>query len=273
MISARSVDSNPTEAKGWARNPAESLYPAFWRSLVIATSPSMASHRKEVVRDFGPLKIDLDFLDNGSSGTLNWGSGEVISDGVDDSFKIPDHARHSPPEISVVVRFRYTANPIQYDGLCSKTTSGSWADGWGCWINSNNTINFFVGTWGTSASATLLLSDRDYHTMVGTYDGLNIRVYLDGIEGTASSRAGGYAVSSASIDVGKMQGTVTQYTCPLAWSDFIVFSRAFTSVEARFISRHPRAPFVKKKRVLALVPTAAPSGPFVGSLKLMGIGR
>ena len=56
--------------------------------------------------------------------------------------------------------------------------------------------------WATSTSPSALSTGTWYHA-VGTYDGSNIRLYLNGVQATSTTQTGSLASASGALNIGR----------------------------------------------------------------------
>ena len=75
--------------------------------------------------------------------------------------------------------------------LISKYHTGGFG-GWRLYLDGFEQLNFQVFTSGGNSTATsgTILSDNNWHMVVGTYDGANIRIYWDGVEVGSAAETG-----------------------------------------------------------------------------------
>lgn len=74
-----------------------------------------------------------------------------------------------------------------FDSVVSKTNS-NWNEGYGIYYNSG-TIRFFVSHYNQNMASINFSADK-WHHIVGTYDGANVKIYLDATEGTSDNYTG-----------------------------------------------------------------------------------
>lgn len=74
-------------------------------------------------------------------------------------------------------------------------------------ILSNGTAQFATFTGGTDIVAgTTDLDDGEWHHIVGTYDGSNIRIYIDGVEENSAVASGSINTTTAPVRIGAGSG-------------------------------------------------------------------
>ena len=152
-----------------------------------------------------------DITDGNSNGSLN-GNIDFIDPGkVDKAFTISDSP--SPPgygyvqvtnssllepvNVTVDAWVRADGTPGQFRYIVAKGGKGCVAASYGLYTGSDSELQFYVfdgnSTYAVSPSATAAggvdVWDGGWHHVAGTYDGANVRLYVDGVEvggGTAN---------------------------------------------------------------------------------------
>ncbi len=129
---------------------------------------------------------NMAFPATASSGwTINGKRGYGLAfDGTDDYVTLPNLDYNSLTFSAWIKRGRTSAG--NFDRLLMSVNS----NGWGVYMDSNNTIGFTkVAVSNTNSSGTI--TDTNWHHVVVTYDGANSRYYIDGVLDSSPS----YAVS------------------------------------------------------------------------------
>src|SRR3989344_2324286 len=131
--------------------------------------------------------------------------------GVDDYINIPASASINALSKNGSISF-WTKNevtPTQWDALVSR--SPAWS-GWGFFYNSGTTVQLFVGAYNSDV-ATATITPTQWNHIVGTFDGKNIRIFVNGVEGTADSTTTtnlfSGLVSTTPIEIGRMVNSNT----------------------------------------------------------------
>ncbi|GEM_PF-1525877 len=95
---------------------------------------------------------------------------------------VPDSPALKPAQITVEAWVNSAADNPVYGTVVMKATNSSWQDGYGLTVPVAGQIEFFVNSYSNSASlvATALPANTWTH-LVGTYDGMMIRLYKNGV--------------------------------------------------------------------------------------------
>ena len=97
------------------------------------------------------------------------------------------------------------ATPVQYDSIIGNPSDDNWNDGYGLYYNSATEIRFYLSTWNVN-EAVANINPLVWNHIVGVYDGSNVRIFVNGVEGTADSYTGVIVDSGAPITIGKHEG-------------------------------------------------------------------
>ncbi|MBW8040638.1 MAG: hypothetical protein FVQ85_11615 [Planctomycetes bacterium] len=91
--------------------------------------------------------------------------------------------------------------------IAGKSTDENWADGYGLFWYQNE-VGFYVGSWGPGGPVKQSFpTDGQWHHVAGTYDGSNVKIWVDGVEGTTPvSYTGSVNGSGGSFEIGRMGG-------------------------------------------------------------------
>ncbi len=182
-----------------------------------------------------------DSSDYGNHGTLmnmnpasNWVAGRIEGalrfDGIDDYVDCGDTAslQITGTEISVAAWVKWDTAE-EYSGIAMKTSSGDWIDGYGLYADTDSdSVNFYVTDYGIRASKSFTADDQ-WHHVVGTYDGSNVRVWVDGVEGTGRSYTGSIGNADHSFEIGR--GADDSYNFSGALDDVRVYNVALTDAD------------------------------------------
>jgi len=153
-----------------------------------------------------------DVSDNDNWGTFNGGvkpvagiSGQALSfDGVDDYVDCGDIAATEGIGALTIEAWFYANSFGTNDGIVGKRQSGV-DDSWGVMTGTGNVIQF--RTW-TSAGAVLMSSNtalltNTWHHIVAIYDGVDMRIYRNGVlDSTPSAQTGNIIAGDSSVWIG-----------------------------------------------------------------------
>lgn len=146
-------------------------------------------------------------------------------------------AEFETPAVTVAAWVRSNGSPGNFSYLVSKGAANCDGASYALFTGANGGLQFYVSD-GTafdfSPDAGAGVWDGNWHLVAGTFDGVAVRLYVDGVEmgdGTASSLAINYDLpTSDSLFIGAYQGT-----CGLRFTgdvdDVQVFGRALTDIE------------------------------------------
>ena len=126
--------------------------------------------------------------------TVNFANNNSISlDGTDDSVSIPDDSHLDTTQVTAMAWIK-TAATDDFSGVVAKVPSGGTRAGWILTVANTSVLRCDVdsGPSGGFAVSTTTLEDDAWHHVACSYDGSNIRVYVDGgaAEGTTAFSAG-----------------------------------------------------------------------------------
>ena len=150
-----------------------------------------------------------------SGNAPNWTLGKVGSaldfDGVDDVVTVAADASLQPARLTVMA-WVYPDDLGQWDAVLMNATTVGWADGYGIYYNSNTGINFFVNHY-SGARVYAAISPGVWTHVAGTYDGAEIKLYLDGVlvDTLTYSQPINYPSPSSPLLIGKGFGSATSY--------------------------------------------------------------
>ncbi len=113
--------------------------------------------------------------------------------------------------------------------IAMKASDESWRDGYGLYAHSDNTVNFYVTQWNVNVASKSFTADGLWHHVVGTYDGSNVRIYVDAGEGTPDSYTGSISNANHSLEIGR--GIYNAYNFDGLIDDVRIYDRALSAEE------------------------------------------
>ncbi|MEK7184212.1 MAG: LamG domain-containing protein, partial [Patescibacteria group bacterium] len=147
---------------------------------------------------------------NGNTGTLSGASYGASGrfntaldfDGVDDFVSVPDSQTLDITGKLTLSAWVYAdTTPELFDSPIIKTTDNdAWLDGYGMYFE-GGLIKFWVDRYDTNV-ATASFSTGVWHHVVGTYDGANVRIYVDGVAGSVDPYAGAVTTNNTAMFIG-----------------------------------------------------------------------
>ena len=125
---------------------------------------------------------------------------------------------------------------VYYDGSNGKGLLGRWSTGsdnnYLLYTSTSSIGQFYINTTAASVINTSTLTTGNWYHLVGTYDGSDMRIYLNGSEETNTSKTGSISTSSNDIEIGRYSINSTY-----AYSDQIaqprIYNRALTAEEVQ----------------------------------------
>lgn len=120
---------------------------------------------------------------------------------------ISDNATLRPSQITVAAWLNPSVLDTAWQSALSKTTNGSWTDGWGLasYVGGANKIHFFITNYATN-EAEAVLTPNTWSHVVGTYDGTTIKIYVNGSLVDSHAYSGGITSSNGPLQIGDAQG-------------------------------------------------------------------
>jgi len=164
--------------------------------------------------DEGGTGTRADSSGTGNNGTpTNYDGDEATSsgridgaddfDGTNDYISVAHHATLAPTDrITVECWAKSDDSLSQYDALVLKTQDTTYNYGYGFQFNNSTTIYFHVnGFWDDAAAASVTASNWNHY--VGLYDGSNVRIFVNGTEGTANAYTGSIDTTTNDLQIGR----------------------------------------------------------------------
>ena len=121
--------------------------------------------------------------------------------------------------VTFAIRIYLTAVATDRPGNMMSVQSTYSSAGIGLWVGYINSTDPFFSVGGNLARAsTGLIATGNYYTLVGTYDGTTIRLYLNGYEVANLAYAGGVGTQSHNLWMGSEQLNNPQYIWAGTWN-------------------------------------------------------
>lgn len=148
--------------------------------------------------------IAYDSSGYGNQGTINaatWTDGKynpALSFDGDDNVVVNDSDTLEPEKVTLEAWVKRDGTPGTYKYIAGKYYSGN-NGSYNLYTGSSGGLRFYIGysstQWIPSPDAGTGVWDGNWHHIVGTYDGVTVRLYKDGVEvgsGTATTESIGY---------------------------------------------------------------------------------
>lgn len=176
---------------------------------------------------------------SGNNGTLTNGPVAVIGkvgqglrfDGLDDYVSVSTAPVLSNKPMSVSFWFKGDVSPTNYDGIMGKTTNAGWSDGWGFYFLGSN-LYYFIENYAANTAYSPISNPREWNHVVGTWDGTNIKIYINGVSGTADTYTGSMT-TTPNFAIGRL-GT-DQFNFKGSIDETRVYNRALTAAEVKLL--------------------------------------
>ncbi len=152
------------------------------------------------------------------------GSNDYVGCGNGASLKI------TGTEITMVAWVKWDSNNA-WSTIAMKTSSGAWTDGYGLYAHSNSTVNFYVTRYNQNRATAAYAADGLWHHVVGSYDGSNVRIWVDGVEGSPDSYTGSITDSNHAFEIGR--GYSNSYNFDGSIDDVRIYNRALSDAEVQ----------------------------------------
>lgn len=170
----------------------------------------------------GTVVHDTSF--HGNTGTLQgagvtWSAGRfgkaLAFNGTSGDVNVPDDSTLEPSKaITVSAWVKANGSPGDFDYIVDKGATGCLTASYGLYTGPNGGLIFYVSNDGLvgihSPDAGTGVWDGKWHSIVGTYDGSSVRLYVDGIEvgsGTPDTGNIAYGLSTSNdLQIGAYEG-------------------------------------------------------------------
>lgn len=249
-----SLYSVPTFASGFARNASQALFPNLWKGLVGLWAPGLGVQGNRLF-DFSGFRNDGILTnmtnDNWVLGRDGWGLGfngidEIINAGNDSSL----NANH----FTVATRLKVNVFQDLFDTPLAKPDSGSDFD-LILWPTTNK-VRFFFSTDGVTpgnVESSIALSVNTWHYIVVTYDGVALKIFIDGIERGSTPGTGNRVTNSKDLIFGDHEAPLIDRFFNGVIGEALFYNGACSFQEIAILSAVPNAPLILKDDLMAFL--------------------
>ncbi len=155
--------------------------------------------------------------------------------GVDQTVRIPNSASINPSTITVSAWIKVTT-PGAFESIFSKDNSGGGTRVWQFRKESGGTVTLIVfrnsDSTNSQAQSSVSVDDGKWHFVTGTWDGTNIKVFVDGVQSGGSTAFSGILKQGQSNDayIGMIETGLPGFF-PGSIDDVRIYNRALTASE------------------------------------------
>lgn len=270
-------------AEGWypdgpfATSSDEAEYPELWNRRLFAFCPSLGVSGASVLDQSGNANHGtISGLTLASAWTVSAGQYGLQFDGTSNhnvGFGNPKVLQFGG-QVTLVSWFNRPSAPASFTELGGKR-NGSGTTGFGFGWNSTPVFRWILAVGGvakilTSAST---YSDGAWHCAIGTYDGSNLRLYIDGKEDPASPLAATGSMTADTSD-NMVFGSFNTGTFPYngLLDDTAIYDRCLSLSEILTASSRRGISYIVHARKRRFVPAAAATGNLFRQNPLTGTG-
>lgn len=230
----------PSYATGFARNINQALHSNLWNGLIGAYSPALGNTGLVTLRDWSGRGFNGTMV--GDPVTSDWSIDEGFPafrfDGNDDYIIAGENSvQQVDNKVTVSLWWKRNGNQprfgaIMINGDSSLTPFGAYEIQWN--NNADDDLLWHIGTitGGTDlVSFGVTINDNQWYHLVGTYDNVIMREYVDGIEtGTPTSHSGilDYGDPGEGLVFGAQIDPGNRF-CPGQMGECLIFNRAFNA--------------------------------------------
>lgn len=148
-------------------------------------------------------------------------------DGLDDYVSVSTAPVLSNKPMSVSFWFKGDVTPTNYDGIMG----AGWSGGWGFYFLGSN-LHYFIENYAANTAFSAVSNPREWNHIVGTWDGTNINIYINGVSGTADTYTGSMT-ATPNFTIGRL-GT-DQFNFRGSIDETRVYNRALTAAEVKLL--------------------------------------
>jgi predicted ribosomally synthesized peptide with SipW-like signal peptide len=218
-----------------------------------------------------------DLSGNGNDGT-DYSSGfvggkinqAVSFDGVDDYVEVADSTSLNPDIITLETWIK-TSTSGRWQAIASKWYyHGNERQYW-LGINNGNKAEFFVGN-GSSAfdriSSASIVTDGDWHHVVGVYDGTNVNIFIDGTQENTKITSVVMGANNKSARIGASHDPSHYFNGLI--DEVKIYDRALDSAEVlkHYDTTNPLSTSVPENKSYARIPDG--TGPWIDPVPTLG---
>jgi hypothetical protein len=161
---------------------------------------------------YGTVAHDTSLAPGQDNGTLQGGTswtkgrfwGALSFDGSAAAVDVPDENGLEGSQVTVSAWVNSATSPGNFKYIVAKGAQGCLAASYGLYTGANGGLEFYVASnggmsWTISPDAGSGVWDGSWHSVIGTFDGSTVRLYVDGKEvgsGTADTNAIPYNLSN-----------------------------------------------------------------------------
>ena len=164
--------------------------------------------------DSGPFQLHGTMPALGGPAWISGVEGTALRFGGAEGVALPDHSALEPAQITIAAWVRASTSPGAYRYVLSKGASSCLRSAYGLYTGRGSGAAFYVagnGSYTVSPQAPpALVWDGRWHRLTGSYDGVRVRLYLDGApvgSGTSGPSHIEYGIDSRAPFIGTYQGT------------------------------------------------------------------
>jgi len=121
------------------------------------------------------------------------------------------------------------AHPATWTALFGQASTSSWGDGFGLYVSNTNTISGFVNGY-SSGNVADIVTFTNWNHYVLTYDGSDLKLYINGSLGDTNSTNSGTVASNA-IGIADLNIPNYSYTWPGVSDEYGFWNEALTASE------------------------------------------
>jgi hypothetical protein len=164
-----------------------------------------------------------------------YGGDDYLSfDGVDDYIVSTNNSSLSLTSQITISSWITTTSFDNYATIAMKTGSGSWVDGYGISRHpTGSKMTFWINNWDSNRVNIDWSTHSEFKNLVGTFDGSNIRLYVDGVLINSAAYSSAITTNSEPLSIGSWyntSGSTNQH-----WNGNIaqvsIYNRALTASE------------------------------------------